>query len=231
MSKRTKTPESTESFMPETESFMLDRINQSEITVFDTINVSDIPIGKVEVKGGVRSLPTHTANPYIREVRDKQQVGFRAKNFFKDAPEGVVNKQTGEMWGTENKQVVVKQERVDRAKFVRIYVEEISRMANLPQYAWKLFQYILTNLGVKSDEVYIYSEDVMKWCGWNRPNQLQKALVCLTKKGFIAKSYKPYWWYINPSIFFNGDRAAFIQVYEVDKQTTLDLEENNNNNG
>jgi hypothetical protein len=214
------------------------KTDNAPLEVFTTINIPNLPVMqgdflttidtdntnlKVDIKGGVRALEVYKTNPYIVEAKVKQVIKSRPRVAFRDKGEEVVNTKTGEIFGNEHKNVVVQHERVDRAKFVRIYVEEISRMANLPQYAWKLFHYILANLGVKKDEVYIHSEVVLEWCGWTRPNQLQKALICLAKKGFIAKSNKPYWWYINPSIFFNGDRAAFIRLYEVDNQKQIDF--------
>jgi hypothetical protein len=36
---------------------------------------------------------------------------------------------------------------------------------------------------------------------------------------FIARGPNPYKYYINPTIFFNGDRLTFIEQYELEKTT------------
>jgi hypothetical protein len=131
---------------------------------------------------------------------------------------------TGEIFG---KRLVMKQEVVDKNKFVKLYVDNIASMYGLPKYAFKLFQYILQNLPQMADEVYLYDKEIMQELGWSHVNQYHKALRKLTDLRFIARTLRPMLWYINPTIFFNGDRVAFIRTIRKDnsEQGMLELKD------
>jgi hypothetical protein len=41
---------------------------------------------------------------------------------------------------------------------------------------------------------------------------------------FIARGPNPFVYYINPTIFFNGDRLTFVEQYELEKKEENSLE-------
>ena len=123
------------------------------------------------------------------------------------------------------KKAILQQEIVDKQRFVKVYVDQMQLMFELPKYAATLFYYIVQNIEKSTDEIYIFPKDVIAACGWKNTVQLDKALIILCRRGFLAKSYRTYWWYINPTIFFNGDRVTFIR--QIVKQSQIELDFNN----
>ena len=106
---------------------------------------------------------------------------------------------------------------VDKAEFVKIFISEIDRVYNLPLNARKTFKYICENLEMQSGEVYLWIEDIVTQCGYSSYSQVHRALVVLNQCGFIAPSEKPNIWFINPNIFFRGDRMLLVQDIRLKK--------------
>lgn len=188
--------------------------------ILENKKVLTVPNEKVDVKGGLKQLELHDKSPYHQSLVHAIDMGV--KKVFVGTRDRWVNEMTGEIAG---EQMIYKTEVVDRRKFVKIYVDEMKNLYDLPLHARKLFEYICGNLKKDQDEIYIHQEDVMKCYGWKQVNQVHKALITLAKKGFIAKQTKPYWWYINPTIFFNGNSVIFVKKITANpwEQTKLPL--------
>lgn len=183
----------------------------------------DIKIDKshLDFKGGKKALDTHNKNPYHENLMVSIQYGTKSK--------AMIGNQEQLYDGAGNaipmKLAVMQQEIVDKQKFVKVYVDQIELMFELPKYAGKLFYYIVQNIVQGTDEIYLFPKDIIEACGWKNTIQLDKALIVLCRRGFLAKSYRTYWWYINPTIFFNGDRVTFIrQIVKQSTQTQLDFD-------
>lgn len=181
-----------------------------EVEIFDTLNVVNVSIKEsdLDFSGGKKSLPTHNANPYREDLL--MSVKYGNKTVYTKGNDKQLYDSDGNTVPYKN--VILKTEVIDKDKFVKVYVENIGQMFNLPKYAEKLFLYILRNLGQQTDSIYLFPKDVVEDCGWSNTNQLDKALIILCRRKILAKSYRTYWWYINPTILFNGDRVAFIRL-------------------
>jgi hypothetical protein len=188
--------------------------------ILENKKVIEVTNEKVDVKGGIRNLPSHNISPYHEILAHSMDYG--SKKVYVGVKDELVSTITGEVHST---QVIYKTEVVDRRKFVKIYVDEMKNLYDLPLHARKVFEYICANLKKDSDEIYIHQEEVMEIYGWKQVNQVHKALIFLTKKGFIARQVRPYWWYINPTIFFNGDSVMFVRKITKNmwEQGTLDI--------
>ena len=192
-----------------------------ELEIFNRLNVVEVPVEKIDLSGGKKQLEEHSSNPYREDLLMSIKYGNKAIHTLgNDEPlydkNGVLQ---------PLKRVITKNEVVDKDKFVKVYVENIAEMFDLPKYALKLFHYILQQIEQGTDEIYLFPRDVVKACEWQSTNQFDKALIVLCRRRFLAKSYRTYWWYINPTIFFNGDRVAFIRMIrkENSEQGVLEL--------
>lgn len=179
-----------------------------EVEIFTQLNMVEVPIEKVNVSGGKKQLEEHKSNPYREDLLMSVKYGTKSIHTIGN-DEPLYDKHGNQQ---PLKRVVMKNEVVDKDKFVKVYVENIAEMFDLPKYAYKLFHYILQQIEQGTDEIYLYPKDVCVACEWKSTNQFDKALIVLTHRRFLAKSYRTYWWYINPTIFFNGDRVAFIRM-------------------
>lgn len=76
----------------------------------------------------------------------------------------------------------------------------------------------LSRLPPASDQVFLNAASVESYFtkkGRKPPSRatFTRALDELVRKGFVAYSDRPGLFYINPAIFFNGDRARFVTEF------------------
>jgi hypothetical protein len=102
---------------------------------------------------------------------------------------------------------------LDEEKFAKLYLSQLGVFFDLPKPAINVFTYILNNLPPKADRIFIVMKDVLIHTGYSQENSVHSGLAVLCSKGFLARSEAHYMYYINPLIFFNGDRVTFAKTY------------------
>jgi hypothetical protein len=160
---------------------------------------------------GVRSTPKYENNPFLSGVIIKT----RSKKLTVARGGHIVNSETGELEGvTEIAQIV----NVEKEQFIKIFTKDISLWFDLNRTALRVFGallYIYQDDSIRNDLVYFHHEDDrikhfnIKKASWFT------GLEELLRKGFLARHIRTNWFYINPSMFFNGDRARFIREYRI----------------
>jgi len=114
---------------------------------------------------------------------------------------------------TEISQVV----QVDTAEFIKLYTQDIKAFFELSNSAMKTFFLVMKVVGkgcINNDKVYIdYKDELLDELGVSRP-VFYRGIEELIKKSIIAKNINPGWYFINPTMFFNGDRVRFIKEYQ-----------------
>lgn len=109
---------------------------------------------------------------------------------------------------------------VDSEPFVKVFVGELHRFFDLSPTALRIITVLLKDLGnrtVGPDRLYITEKsitDTLKASPNQKPPSTAsyyRAIDELCEKGFIAPSTNPPLYFINPAIFFNGDRVHFIR--------------------
>lgn len=165
-------------------------------------------ITNTDRRKSLKSLPSHNENPFARDTIVHADKGYKMKTF--GTKKLLADIETGEI---EEGLLVARKIEVDKGEFVKIYVDQMKTIYDLPRAARKLFEYIAHNLEINADEIYIYHPDAMAFCGYNQVNQIINALCTLTELGIISKSYRAGWWFINPTILFNGNRLVLVSEY------------------
>ena len=71
----------------------------------------------------------------------------------------------------------------------------------------------------KKDVIYLHAKEADRYHKANRstgysPASFYRAIDELISKGIIARSTLPHMFWINPAIFWNGDRLRFITEYD-----------------
>lgn len=108
---------------------------------------------------------------------------------------------------------------VDSAPFVKLFTEELDRFFDLTPTALRVVTVLIQDVGKlrlgEGDQVYLTEKqlaDTFKKYDLKPPSSATyyRALEELIKKGFIAPSTNPPLYFINPAIFFNGDRVRFV---------------------
>lgn len=120
---------------------------------------------------------------------------------------------------------------VDSDQFVKLFVAELDRFFDLTPTALRIATILIRDVGKirvgNGDQVYINESVITTTVKENglkppSPASYYRAMEELISKGFIAPSTKPGLFFINPAIFFNGDRVKFVKEIRKQKMTKLE---------
>lgn len=117
---------------------------------------------------------------------------------------------------------------VDSDPFVKLFTAELNRFFDLTPTALRIVTVLIQNIGRirlgEGDQVYITEKsigDTLSEHGITPPSSATyyRAMEELIAKGFVAPSTNTPLYYINPAIFFNGDRIRFVTELRKKKLT------------
>lgn len=155
--------------------------------------------------------PTH--NPLI----EPQEIRVQRRYVRTRGSQEMVNPRTGELAGVAAIHIV---EERDDAEFVKVFAEGVKAAFALTRTGYRVFQAVLTIYqGTAMKGGYAEAVDLF-WFGDGLNGQqldmseytFNRGLRELLDKGFLApRSPSSYW--VNPSLFFKGDRVAFVKEY------------------
>lgn len=141
----------------------------------------------------------------------------------------IIDTTTGEV---EDVAEIVSVHRVDNEQFVKIFTSNLKQFFNLKPTTYRMVQVLLHQLGRARDRdtVYLNVSVAEQYFISTDQNPISKASYYnamreLIQKGFIAESTNPNLYWINPALFFNGDRVRFVKEYRNTdwRQQQLDL--------
>lgn len=155
-------------------------------------------------------------NPFIADGRF--HVPTRAKHTRLDTagPLALTDSKTGE---TVDVAEVRRVREVDSDRFVKLFVSQLNVFFELKPGTLKLMTALIDELSqakyANGDLIYVNYNQVRRYFDRHESKMMARStfmlsLTELVEKGFIAPSTLPNLWYINPAIFFNGDRIRFI---------------------
>lgn len=124
-------------------------------------------------------------------------------------------------------------EYVDETQFVKLFTGNLTVFFDLSPASQKLLHCLL-------DELQKYPNAEGIWLPWFTVEDFaakknlkisrtsfQRSLKEMLEKGFIAESENQNFYWINPNLFFNGDRMTFISEYRKIQKSKA-LEDRNN---
>jgi hypothetical protein len=167
--------------------------------------------------GGVRQATKYEVNPFI----DSLTIKTRGRKVTVARGSTLIDMNTGEIEGvTEIAQIV----EVDEGQFVKLFTKDLAIWFDLNKAGMRVFGALLTvvqNSAIGRDLVYFdHSSEIAKEFKISKTT-FYRGLDELLEKGFIARHKSPGWYFTNPAMFFNGNRARFIKDYRVKKQLDL----------
>jgi len=110
-------------------------------------------------------------------------------------------------------------EKVDKEQFVKIFKSQIQSLFGLSVIGIRVFGYFMSITRISTDTVIFRYKDCMEYTKYKSRSSVQKGLAELLQHEFIARTDSPSIYFLNPSIFFNGDRMVILREYTVDKQS------------
>ena len=122
----------------------------------------------------------------------------------------LVDTETGEV---SNVNAIYQRKVVDTDRFAKIYLDGVQKTFGLSKTALRVFQTILQLCEKDTDSIWLNFMVVSKIDDKMIERTYHRGLLELLKAGFIAYSDIPNKFWINPHLFFNGDRVKFITEY------------------
>lgn len=155
--------------------------------------------------------------PTMNPLLEPQEIRVQRRYVRTRGGQEMVNPATGELAGVTAIHIV---EERDDAEFVKVFAEGVRAAFELSRTGYRVFQAVLgiyQNTAMKGG----YAEAVeLFWFGDGLNGQqldmsektFQRGLKELLAKGFLAPKSSSMFW-VNPSLFFKGDRVAFVKEY------------------
>ena len=107
----------------------------------------------------------------------------------------------------------VRQYEVDPAQFTKVFNEHLKSFSGIKTAGLRVFNYIQATLKPGNDFVVISIEKARAFGNYKSARDVYAGLTELLSAEIIAKSEAFNIYYINPLVFFNGDRLTYIKTY------------------
>lgn len=159
---------------------------------------------------GLNDYPYHSINPFLTGVveaiapsKTRKVAGFK----FQD----VVNTETGEV-DKQTMMVLATRKEVDKAEFAKVFRHQFQAFFGLSKASLDVLDYISDNLRYNNDRICLLIPDIVEQKNIST-STVYRSLYQLIEKELIAKADKLGIYYINPQVFFKGDRVVLINEY------------------
>jgi hypothetical protein len=164
----------------------------------------------------------HKENPFLESAITT--VKTRKKRLTVAQGSTIIDNETGEATAET---VIAQIVEVDEGQFVKLFTKDLEMFFDLSSAALKTFGLILKAVqtdAINRDRVYLnYSDEEFLQTFKLSKSVFYLGIAELIEKKFIAKSTLTNLYFINPALFFNGDRARFVKEYRVKQgEATLD---------
>lgn len=189
----------------------------------------DLFADQPEHKLSRRKLVKYKKNPFIDDELITQLGGKKKVYYTENTPNAIVDLQSGEISAT--KLQIIKTVQADKENFVKLFTTHLKVFFELSQNTFKLLHYVIYlvhKTAQDEDQIYLNYEGASEFFAehntkFSRTSYFT-ALKELCEKKFLGESTKVNLYFINPKLFFNGDRIEWItRIYkEEEKPTTYD---------
>lgn len=122
----------------------------------------------------------------------------------------LVDVSTGEI---SNVNAIYQRKIVDSERFAKIYLDGLAKTFDMTKTAQRVFQSILKLCEKDTDSLWLNFMLVSKHDPDMPESTFYRGLKELLDREFVAHSDVPNKFWINPHLFFNGDRVKFITEY------------------
>lgn len=180
-----------------------------------TTEASESPtVPASSVKSRKRGITAHSVNPFL----DASTITTRRKRtVMVKGGKAIVDGETGL---AEDLAEVVMVREVDDQQFVKIFTQNLKVFFDLTPGAMKLLQVVLHQVQQtpNSDRIMLNLAVVEEYFTQSHQEAVSRASFHravreLLDKKFIAESVLTGLYFINPHLFFNGDRVRFVQEF------------------
>jgi hypothetical protein len=171
----------------------------------------------------ITGYPTYEENPFVEEalmgiqkqtVR-KTRVIRPDKGLAKQVEQVIVNAD-GEATGYGAFMQYIE---VDEDQFAKVYLSQFAAFWELSKPSIRVFGYILTALKPNQDRLIFKMDKALVYTQYSHRSHVLTGISGLIECGIIARTDYEYEYFINPLIFFNGNRVIFAKSYIKKRKT------------
>ena len=172
---------------------------------------------QVKEKKALPKLRSMSYSPEVNPLMEPSQVQVKKRWVKSGKTEQLVNLTTGEISGvTAHHQV----EERDDAEFVKVFAAGVKAIYDLTKTASRVFQVVLDQYQREPMRNGFADSLYLAWFDGGLDGQsvgmsestFNRGLRELVDKGFVYPRSPSVFW-VNPSMFFKGDRVLFIKEY------------------
>ena len=161
----------------------------------------------------ITESPIYKENPFIDKMMGELQIKHKTQML-----KSTNNRDTDVMLVSSDGEALgysafVRNVKVDPDMFAKLYISQLGALWDLKKPALKILSYLLTILPPNKDKILFDAKECLEYCGWTSHRSIYPGLIGLLNANIIARTEKSYFYYINPSIVFNGSRVTFVTTY------------------
>lgn len=163
-------------------------------------------------------------SPILNPLIESSEITIRRRSVRTGRGSDLVDARTGEIVAAS---VIVTSEEKDDAEFVKVFAEGVRAAFLLNRTAYRVFQAVLdvyqkTSMSrgyAESVELFFFDGGISGVDAGMSEKTFQRGLKDLMQKKFLhPRSPGSYW--VNPQLFFKGDRVAFVREYRRKRATS-----------
>ena len=200
-------------------------MRQNDLAI-DTLFLLDMNTKTSLKKKYSTDLRSLTLSPLENPLLEPQTVKTRRKLVKSGRSEDLVNPATGEITGVA---AIHQIEEKDDAEFVKVFGAGVAAAYELGKTAQRVFQVVLDQYQrtpmskgyADSIELFWYGDGIEGRDVGMSEYTFKRGLRELLDKGFLYPKTPVSFW-VNPALFFKGDRVLFIKEYRRKKPTEND---------
>lgn len=166
-------------------------------------------------KNTIKSTPYNSRNPFMKSVIIEMDASTQVLINGEDKSGQRINKNDAIIW----KNRIIK----DRRKFTKLYHNGLKDFFGLGRSEMDILKFIMHRLRKDQDKVAFTYKLVKEETDIASDSTVSITLLSLMNKGIVARAEGDGIYYINPNIFFNGDRVAFVNSYIMEKESSTDM--------
>jgi hypothetical protein len=166
----------------------------------------------------IKEYKTNKRNPFIDETITHVEVGNKMIMVTQKDHDLLI----GSDGNVKGHTILAVRKKVDKAQFMKVYYEAFRNLYDLSKSALRTFGFIAEIVkDTPNKDTFMIDFDLCgTTTGYSRKT-INSALAELIGNKFIARGPNPYIYYLNPTVFFNGDRLTLLESYELEDNPKL----------
>lgn len=157
-------------------------------------------------KPRLKKLKEYDTNPFLKNLNVPITPKMQS---FVSKDKAIINTTTGEI--DDDILLTGIRKFVDGEDFVKIFIKEMKAIFDLSKSSQKVFTYMLSS--IQYDDRFIFNmKECLEKTGYKSRTPIFNSLLELIQKEFIAKTQNQFVYWINPKLFYKGDRLVVIRV-------------------